>query len=454
MTSVESIVEILARGPAARRELQAAIGSSQPTLARLLARLGGRLVRMGRARATRYALLRPIRELREIPVHRVDTEGRIRLIGRIHPVQPEGLWFEDLERDTGALFPGLPWFIADMRPQGFLGRLFAHRCRDRGLPERLSDWTDNHVLYALATLGEDQPGNLVLGEGSHERWQGMQREGPRVFPPAARGTQFRELAAAVLAGEPPGSSAGGEQQKFGAAIEENGVVRHYIVKFSPPYGEALGRRWADLLVWESLARDAIREAGIPAAETQLFDDGERMYLQVRRFDRVGAQGRRGVVSFAALDDAFVGERNSWSGTAERLARLGWITAEDALRAAWLEGFGRLIGNTDMHFGNLSVLHDGPRPLALSPAYDMLPMAYAPRATGEMSHAILELSALPSRAHPHAASILGAAARFWQAASNDPRVSAQGRQLAAGNADAIARVLDRTAPAVVADKSQG
>lgn len=439
MISPTSILETLARGPATRRQLQAILGGSQPTLARALARLEGRIIRLGRARATRYALVKPIRNLREIPVHRIDVEGRVNLIGRIHPVHPEGYWYEDLEQPNGELFAGLPWFMVDMRPQGFLGRLFARRCRDHGLPERLTDWNDTHVLYALAMLGEDLPGNLVLGEESHQRWQGLQREGARPFTIQQRNTQFRERAADVLAGQSPGSSAGGEQQKFSAAIEHEGEVRHYIVKFSPPYREATGRRWADLLVWESLAKDAIRQARVPASETGLFDDGERMYLQVRRFDRVGVHGRRGVVSFGALDDAFVGQRAAWSNTADILARLGWITPEDRARAAWLEGFGRLIGNTDMHFGNLAVIHDGPRPLALSPAYDMLPMMYAPRSTGEWSDATLEPPALPSQAHPQAESLHAAAKAFWQTAAGDARVSPGARQLAARNAEAIYRL---------------
>jgi hypothetical protein len=432
------ILQVLAKGPATRRELQAVLGSSQPTLARALGRMEARVLRMGLGRATRYAMRRPVRELGDIPVYRVDTHGRVRRIGQLVAVHPDGVWYEDLEAGRDGLYPGLPWFIADLRPQGFLGRLFARRCRDRGLPERLSDWNDDHVLYALATLGEDQPGNLVLGDESHERWQRLRHEGPRVIPDSGRAAEFRQRTAAVLAGEPPGSSAGGEQPKFGAAIGERGQIRHCIVKFSPPYREPMGRRWADLLIWESLAKDVVRRAALPAAETVVFDDGERVYLQVLRFDRVGPIGRRGVVSLGALDDAFVGQRRTWSATAESLARLGWISQQDAARAAWLEGFGRLVANTDMHFGNLSVLHEGERPLALSPAYDMLPMAYAPRATGEMTDAPLEPPALPPQAYAQATGIARAAKEFWRSASLDERVSPAGREIARRNADAVAR----------------
>lgn len=444
----ELLIDLLARGPATRAELQAAVGGSQPTLARALGRLSVRIARLGRGRSTRYALRRPIRDLTDIPVYRVDTGGRIHNIGHLAPIQPDGLWYEASDnirnpRGRNELFPGLPWFLADMRPQGFLGRLFARRCQDRDLPERLSDWNDNHVLYALATLGEDQPGNLVLGEESHQRWQGLRREGSHVFSNANRITQFRERAAQVLAGESPGSSAGGEQQKFAVAIQsEQGETRHFIVKFSALYRERLGRRWADLLIWEHLAKQTLREVGISAAETELFDDGERLYLQIARFDRVGVYGRRGVVSLGSLDDAFVGQRRTWSATAEALSRLGWMTREDAIRTAWLEGFGRLIANTDMHFGNLSVLHEGERPLALSPAYDMLPMTYAPRVTGEISEETLDPPALPPQSQPQAVEIVNAAIRFWRAAAEDVRVSPNGREIALRNVAAVSRLVQQ------------
>ncbi len=48
-------------------------------------------------------------------------------------------------------------------------------------------------------------------------------------------------------------------------------------------------------------------------------------------------------------------------------------------------FGMLIGNTDMHHGNLSFiisLHG--RPYALAPAYDILPMGFAPKVGGRNS----------------------------------------------------------------------
>lgn len=41
----------------------------------------------------------------------------------------------------------------------------------------------------------------------------------------------------------------------------------------------------------------------------------------------------------------------------------------------------LIGNTEMHHGNLSFISHHGRPYHLAPAYDILPMGFAPRTGG-------------------------------------------------------------------------
>ncbi len=98
-----------------------------------------------------------------------------------------------------------------------------------------------------------------------------------------------------------------------------------------------------------------------------------MCLEVTRFDRVGAYGRRGCVTLAAWSDAHDGERDDWPRATARMVQGGWLgeSAFDQVRQRWW--FGRLIGNTDMHFGNLSFFVDGQLPFQLTPNYDMLPM---------------------------------------------------------------------------------
>ena len=65
--------------------------------------------------------------------------------------------------------------------------------------------------------------------------------------------------------------------------------------------------------------------------------------------------------------------------AEALQREGWLSADSVTQIKRQWWFGKLIANTDMHEGNLS-FHPG---LAVAPAYDMLPMLYAPMRAGEV-----------------------------------------------------------------------
>ena len=53
-------------------------------------------------------------------------------------------------------------------------------------------------------------------------------------------------------------------------------------------------------------------------------------------------------------------------------------------AALPYAFGPLIGNTDRHHGNLSVVGAYGPPYALAPAYDMLPMGFQPRSGGALT----------------------------------------------------------------------
>src|SRR3546814_15682922 len=112
--------------------------------------------------------------------------------------------------------------------------------------------------------------------------------------------------------------------------------------------------------------------------SELVDADGYTCLEVQRFDRTAnVLGRRGFVSLLALDAAFVGDgARDWSLAAERLAALGLITADTAARIARLYWFGRLIGNSNMHPGNLRFHLVDARPLGLAPAYYLLPISPA------------------------------------------------------------------------------
>lgn len=400
---VDAIRLQLARGPLSSKALQVALGLSQPTVSRALAALGGEVERIGAARSAIYSLRDAGRGVDSLSVYRVDTQGRLAAIGRLVPVRPGGYVMHQTD-GVSIHSEGLPWWLADMRPQGFLGRAYAaQHAGAMGLSVNLTEWTDAHALRALATHGHDLVGNLLLGERARERF--LADPVPEPISRAGKGARYAALARQAASGGSPGSSAGGEQPKFLAFVQGPDSPRHVLVKFSVAQDSPVSERWRDLLRAEHLALSCLRDAGVAAARTELVDHGTQRFLEVERFDRVGERGRRALFSLGTLDDQFVGMRQApWPEVAQRLAAQGHIQAEAVQGAALLHAFGTLIGNTDMHAGNLSFVSDGGRPYALAPAYDMLPMGFAPGSGGDLRDALgaLRLSAaVPAPVWRHA-----------------------------------------------------
>jgi len=287
-----------------------------------------------------------------------------------------------LQADGVALHSdSLPWWLLDMRPQGFIGRAYvARHAAALGLPARLAEWTDADALRALMAHGHDAVGNLLLGDAARDRF--IEAPPPEPVAMNARRDAYVRLARDAARGDVPGSSAGGEQPKFLTFVETPNGPRHVLVKFSLPDINPVTERWRDLLLAEHHALDTLAASGINAAGSSVIDHAGQRFLEVERFDRVGALGRRGLFSLAAVEAEFVGDAASpWPIITARLAADGHITQEAADGAALLYAFGTLIGNTDMHNGNLSFASEHGRPYGLAPAYDMLPMGFSPRSGG-------------------------------------------------------------------------
>ncbi|MBK0034479.1 HipA domain-containing protein [Erwinia sp. S43] len=83
----------------------------------------------------------------------------------------------------------------------------------------------------------------------------------------------------------------------------------------------------------------------------------------------------------------------------------------------------LIGNTDMHHGNLSFISDRGRPYHLAPAYDILPMGFAPRAGGAIVNELRAVSLPEIISRDTWQEALALAENFYAAASNCNRFSA-------------------------------
>ncbi|MFO1491908.1 MAG: hypothetical protein U1F77_02245 [Kiritimatiellia bacterium] len=292
--------EILRRRICSGRELAEALDLSQPSLSRLLRLLpAGRLHRIGAGPRTRYALHRRIEPVGDQwPLYEIAPSGGARRVGVLHALEGGG-WH--LEQDEvwpvlrgsvfpDGVFPDWPWFLDDLRPQGFLGRIFARRfAGEFRAPEDPRLWRADHVLRALLQEGSDLPGAFVLGEDMLAR--ALRPDRNRWIAPDLRGVRYAALAGEVLDGGWPGSSAAGEQPKFTACVvDAAGGERPVIVKFSGDVREPAQARRADLLVAESIAAGVLRQAGIPAAATEVLFHDHRCFLESTRFDRAASQG--------------------------------------------------------------------------------------------------------------------------------------------------------------------
>lgn len=436
MNPANTLLSVLHKqnGHATSAELQAQLGMSQPTVSRLLAPLlaSGEVVKVGAARAQRYLLPREVPGVgRQVQIHQVLPNGELQRFGTLYPLAGGGFWMDEADKVHGQSehHPGLPWFLMDTRPQGFLGRAFALAHPELALPPHLAHWGDDHILLALVRAGEDLSGNLLVGSASLDRYLALPASRSAAPVVAKPQQDYPRLALQALGSAAPGSSAGGEQPKFCAVT--NGLP--VLVKFSPAGAFPADQRWRDLLVCEALALQTLRVAGIAAAQTDIVQAGGRVFLQSRRFDRT-PQGRVGMVSLEMYDAHYIGIGSQWATTAMQTGRAGpeKLGAADIQTLCLLDAFGALIANTDRHHGNVSLLLHQHR-WQLAPAYDMLPMYYAPVA-GE----VVERDWASQLPRPNADTLSvwpqarQLALRFWQSVAVDERISAEFRAVARGN----------------------
>ena len=412
----------LSRGFLHAAEVRDRLGISPATLMRMVRDAGPDVVRIGRGRATRYALRQewPNLDSSRFPLFRVTETGAAVSAGELITLAArQSVWMP-----AGRISDGLPIEVVDARPSGFLGRHFAVNHGDLRLPPRLTDWSDHHILIAMSRRGEDLPGNLIVGEESFARWQAL--EGV-----AATRNEYPALADATSSGHPPGSSAGGERPKFGVPVDG----RNMLVKFAARGGatDVVARRWCDLLVLEGIALDVIGSRGISAARTNIIEAPSHWFLESVRFDRLGIRGRRAVLSLAAIHDD---PADSWARAATSLRDAGRLTDEDARRLRWLDAFGALIGNTDRHQHNILFFTEGNIP-RLAPAFDQVSMLYAPTADGQVPPRVFTIPNVTSDTLDVWDDARGAARLFWVRGREDARVSDDVRAICASNASKTA-----------------
>lgn len=407
----------LQRGVLSAARLQRELGVSPATLMRRVRAAGPEVMRIGRGRATQYAVRESWLGLTEsrFPIIRITESGGAEASGELLTLAGgETAWLP-----AGVVQRGLPVPLTDMRPSGFLGRHFASRFSDLRLPPRLEDWSDHHILLALTRRGDDLPGDLMVGEESFARWQSTE-------VPACVRADYPSLAEAAMSGHPPGSSAGGERPKFGAFVEG----RHVLVKFAARgrTGDVVARRWCDLLLLEALALDVIAGRGLAAAAAEIVETDTHVFLEVDRFDRVGPRGRRAVLSLAGLHDDLT---DNWTRASIRLRDAGRLSVEDARRLRWLDAFGALTANTDRHQFNVVFYTDQPQP-RLAPAFDQVAMFHAPSADGQVHEREYVVPAIPAVWLDVWNDARDAASEFWSRAGDESRLGDAMRRAATGH----------------------
>jgi len=424
------------REPVSAATMAAALGVNRSTIVRALARFGKDLVVLGNTRNTRYALRRPIRNLgSRWPIYQMDKSGRAALWAELEALQDRSwrvtwagsrpAWVHHFS-DAEGLWDGFPFFLGDIRPQGFLGRALAHKnARSLNLPENPIAWSDEDTLIFLQAAGVDLPGSFIVGDSCLAQANQQilfPREGS-VLTRATAASFYPELAATATSSL-AGSSAGGEQPKFlTTLLHEDGSHHPVLVKFSPPPGPAAGQRYGDLLLCEYHAHQVLANHGLARPGCRLLDAGGRRFLEVPRFDRSPGGGRRGVVSLAALHGSAIGAgHNDWPTQALELGDTGLMDAAGTAIVRRLHAFGDLIGNTDMHTGNLAFWLEESLPFHPAPAYDMLPMLWAPGPQGEIIPRVFRPGLPLPAARPAWLEAYPMALAFWQNAAADPRLS--------------------------------
>ena len=413
---------------ATSKQIQTHCGLTQRQVGLQINKLGVRVVRIANGRSPQYALTTARFGVGDnILIWEVDNLGKPTCMAKLRPLAAGGFFVEEhqnmpnvfLGEAKNGLFDDLPFFLVDMAPKGFLGKKIAEQLSrvDESFPAHLKDWKTEHIGRYLLANADNSLGNLKLGNNA-----ALQLQAP--FAQHSR-KEYITLADHIMDEDVVLSSAGGEHQKFATFCTE--IDAHVIVKFSPKGDDANARRWKDVLITEHYAAKALNETGfVTAAETHIIEDGERLFLESKRFDRSGKHGRRSILSLEVIDAEFVGSGVSWMDSCFQLLQQDLISEQDYIKVEFLSAFARYIHNTDTHLGNISFAahQEG---FTLLPIYDMCSMGFAPKSNGEV--APLKFN-WPENIRVKKVALNGVkhcATCFWNNLANEPLLSDAFRQ---------------------------
>lgn len=432
----QQLRELLSVQVRSSRELTSSLEISQPTLSRLVQSLRSEIVVLGKGRATRYGLPRPIhQQTSRFPVYAVDSRGDAHAYGTLTTLKGGSYWWEDVY-GRQELFPRIPWFLVDQLLSGFTARGLARRLSETApLSRRLSDWSAEDQLFVASRWGEDRAGHLLVGDESLARYLAMVREESPCIELDTETSLYPRLAQTTLAGDLHGSHLAGEQPKFTVCVNDQGVPCHMLIKFSPAMASQEARRYADLLICEHLALEALRTAGHSTARSRLLSSGQQVFLCLKRFDRRGLHGRLPTISLRAAQERLQAPCDNWIDASLRLESAGLISARDARKLRWMALFSDLIGNSNQHFGNISLIPHQRGRLIMAPLYGPRPTLYEPL-SGEIPQRLFTPPPLRNEVADLLPEAHDAAVFFWKSAAVDERISPEFRQICFENCELL------------------
>jgi hypothetical protein len=231
---------------------------------------------------------------------------------------------------------------------------------------------------------------------------------------------YPEIANSIIDSEVNISSAGGEHQKFTVYCAQEQA--HVLVKFSPKGNSDVAIRWRDILLTEYYANKILNTTGfITAAQSNIIESGDRLFLESVRFDRSGEYGRRSMISLKAIAMEFSNIANNWLDISQNLLEQKLISSQDEFNMQVLWHFGKLIHNTDMHPGNLSFAIKG-EGFSLLPVYDMCSMGFAPQGNAEVRQFNFNYPDFTSSNNETLRLASDIAHNFWSEIYQDDRIS--------------------------------
>lgn len=419
---VMALKEILMKqGALSTKEMCSYLGISQPVFSRVVKGLEKEILVVGQARATRYFLLREIPGVgTQVPVYQIGKKGKAIKYGMLYGVYPKGFYLKSYQKSAESrYYEDLPYFLDDLLPSGFLGRLIPKTHPELSLPSDICFWSIDHHLKYLTRFGWDTIGDFILGDEAFNLYLKNTGTRPNHVASSKRSQTYPKLAKKILEIGIPGSSAGGEQPKF---LTTTGTqYTPVIVKFSPVTSDKISQRIVDLLVCEHIGHQILFQHGYESVESRLVKSGKQVFLEIKRFDRTPSLGRCGLISLKALDLEFSCKMKTWTETSNELLLQNIISNSQHQTICFLETFGEFIGNSDMHLGNISFFSNGENVLDMAPVYDMLPMMYAP-----VHNQLVERKFLPPLPQPANASVWikawHVACDFWDGVNHDSQIS--------------------------------